>query len=477
MVCLILTELTEERGTEFADAVLKAVHEMLPAEVATNKDLTLEHLVGMQSGLRDYWALTLLWGATPQDRFSIYHDAPRASKRLGGFHFEPGTQMSYCNTNFMVVGLAIEQVTGQTLTDLLEERVFKPAGMKTALLGPDTARIPPPLVGYEGSEEIGYIPYANRIEWAGDAGVHASLDDMIAYEKYVHRSSKDENSAYYKNSRDPKYKDGEPAGYGHGLFHYGEIGGAKMIGHSGGLPGFRLRRVFVPTQRLSVIVLLNCEFDTKLIADHVLKKLITAESSTDQSPTVDGEPAESKIDVKWAGNYFDEDAKIAVVVKQDKQGELVVNYSGHDDKIKVHSENEAKSKEMVVRVVDNGLSIDRLSEHRSFVARPLAVTKADLDTTALLGKYYSEETNSTFHVSGGGGMLYGSFDGYLGKGPIHLMRWLGEGVWWLACFRSLDNPTPGYWTIAFQKTKDQGSVSGVTVGCWLARGVQFQKIK
>lgn len=313
MVCLILTELTEQRGIEFADAVLKAVREMLPAAVAADKDLTLERLVGMQSGLRDYWALTMLWGATPQDRFSIYQDAPRASKRLGGFHFEPGTQMSYCNTNFMVVGMAIEQITGQSLTDLLEERVFKPAGMKTALLGPDTARIPAPLVGYEGSEEMGYIPYANRIEWAGDAGVHASLDDMIAYEKYVHRCSEDESSAYYKNSRDPTYKDGASAGYGHGLFHYGKIEGAKMIGHSGGLPGFRLRRVFVPSQGLSVIVLLNCEFDTKLIADHVLKKLIATKSSADQSQTA--EPAELKIEVKWVGNYFDEEARIASTLR------------------------------------------------------------------------------------------------------------------------------------------------------------------
>lgn len=450
---------------------------MLPADVTSDADLTLERLVGMRSGLRDYWALTVLWGATPQDRFSIYQDAPKAAKRVGGFHFPAGTQMSYCNTNFMVVGMAIERVTGQTLTDLLQERVFGPAGMKTATLGADTSRIPPPVVAYEGSEENGYIPYANRIEWAGDAGVHACLDDMIAYEKYIHRCSDVEDSAYYKNSREPKYKDGKSAGYGHGLFHYGEIGGAKMIGHSGGLPGFRLRRVFVPSQRLSVIVLLNSELDTKLIADHVLKRLIPAEPSVGQSQETDTKTTGTKMEVNWAGNYFDEESRIAVVAKQDKPGEVIVNYSGHDEKLRVQSEGEAKSKEMRVRIEDTKLLIDRLSENRSFVARPLAATKPSIDSTTLVGKYYSKETDSTFHIMGTGGMLYGAFDGYLGKGPAHTMRWLGEDVWWLACFRSLDHPTPGYWTVAFRPAKDQKGIDGVTVGCWLARGVEYQRLK
>jgi len=89
MVCLIFTELLTERGPEFVAAAYKALAEIIPASITSNKDLTLERLVGMQSGLRDYWALSVLWGATPQDRFSIYQDAPEALKRLGGFHFPP----------------------------------------------------------------------------------------------------------------------------------------------------------------------------------------------------------------------------------------------------------------------------------------------------------------------------------------------------------------------------------------------------
>ena len=203
MVCLVLTELLKgDGGQTFETQLTKALHELLPERLISNEELTVERLVGMQSGLRDYWALTALWGAAPQGRFSIYQDARQALQRLGGFHFPPGTQTSYSNTNFMAVGLATERAAGQTLEKLLESHVFQPAGMKTARLRPDTERLPPPLVGYEGSEEKGYIPYINRIEWAGDAGVQASLEDMIAYEKYINTCClTDQQSAYGRNAQ------------------------------------------------------------------------------------------------------------------------------------------------------------------------------------------------------------------------------------------------------------------------------------
>lgn len=473
MVCLVLTELISERGTKFADDVLNAVRSMLPASLASNEDLTLERLVGMQSGIRDYWALTVLWGATPQERFSIYQDVPEALKRLGGFHFSPGTQMSYSNVNFALVGLAIERVTGETLNDLLQNYVFKPAGMTTAALRPDTSRIPPPMVAYEGNEEIGHIPYANRIEWAGDAGIQASLEDMIAYEKFIHYSARTETSTYFNNAKEPKYIDGEPANYGYGLRH-DHIEGTKRIGHSGGLPGFRLRRSYMPTLGLSIIVMFNSQPDLDAIMGRVFKKLVTQQvQSTDIKPT------EAKIEVKWTGNYFDEEAKLAVVVKQDKLGELEVNYDGHLDTLKVQSENGAANQEMQI-TFDNasaGLHIERLLEHRKFTARPLAKAEgSSIDAAKFVGKYYSEEVDSTLHVTGTGGVLYGAFDGYLGQGPVHLMRWLGENVWWLSCFRALDSTPPGYWTVAFDEGEDGKGSTGVTVGCWLARNVEYEKV-
>lgn len=71
MVCLVLTGLIAEKGQGFEDTIMKTVREILPSSVKDHKDLTLERLVGMRSGLRDYWILTVLWGARPQGELEV----------------------------------------------------------------------------------------------------------------------------------------------------------------------------------------------------------------------------------------------------------------------------------------------------------------------------------------------------------------------------------------------------------------------
>ena len=71
-------------------------------------------------------------------------------------------------------------------------------------------------------------------------------------------------------------------------------------------------------------------------------------------------------------------------------------------------------------------------------------------------------------------MLYGSFDGYIGKGPTWLMKYIGEDVWALGNPRGLDATPPGDWTCIFKRSVD-GTVEEVTVGCWLARKVHYKR--
>src|SRR6202023_3273323 len=43
--------------------------------------------------------------------------------------FDPGTQWQYSNTNYVIAGKIVEQVSGMPLIDLLKKRIFVPLGM------------------------------------------------------------------------------------------------------------------------------------------------------------------------------------------------------------------------------------------------------------------------------------------------------------------------------------------------------------
>ena len=491
MLCLVIadldrnpTELMKKRQGDIWKQLDDEMRKMLPQLFADgvqggggkDRPLKVEDLFNMQSGIRDYWAMTVLWGARAEDPFSLANDAPRALERTKSFHFVPGSEFSYSNVNFHILGRTVENVSGHGLGQLLAERVFIPAGMKTAALSPNCMSLPLPITGYEGSEKTGYFPAVNGIEWQGDAGITASLEDMVAYEKYLHASWKDEKSNYHAIAKPATFNDGSPALYSHGLFHT-ETHGHKVISHTGGLRGFRLSRLHVPDKQLSVIVLLNHETDPTATSALMLKPLLNAPKEEVSTVT---DPAK-----EWEGDFFNEEQARVISVekgtgKDDRS--MMVNYSGKPENLKLIDGHTVESTSMKASIDGDTLHLVKKLDGIDIGAKRIAApsTKDTPSSTDYAGEYYCAESESTFTcftASGGNDCgaettMYGSFSGYLGNGPIHVMRYCGDDVWVLACPRSMDAPAPGEWTLVFHRDGG-GKAKGVTIGCWLARRNEY----
>ena len=414
---------------------------------------------------------TTLWGARPDGPFSLLHSAPQALDGIKSFHFAPGTEYSYSNVNFHVLGRILENVSGISLAQLLVERLFNPAGMTTAALCPNTYGLPLPIVGYEGNEKVGYFAATNRIEWAGDAGIAASLDDMIAYEKYLTRNLSDPESLYAQTSQQQTFRDGTPAAYGFGLARF-QIAGKEAIGHGGALRGFRHQRLKISSERLSVVVMLNHE---NAKTESIVKQILGFE---EPKPTV-FTPHQS-----WKGDFLDTYTQLSVKVEdgdREKPGTLSVSYGPgtSGETVTLTSETEAGSPSMKTRLDGDVLHVERVNDNRTLHATRIQPPK-DADShratsSDYTGTYRCDESDSTFNVSGEDGTLYGCFDGFLGQGPIWLMRRLGKDVWALGNPRGMDATPPGDWTVVFKRGKDGDKVGECTVGCWLARKVEYVK--
>src|SRR5690606_13167906 len=100
---------------------------------------------------------------------------------------------------------------------------------------------------------------------------------------------------YRRLSQPQPFSDGTPARYGYGLAHE-EVGGVAVTGHGGALRGFRLQRLYAPSERLSVVVLLNHEADAHEAGRVILRAALG--KAEDPAPA---EPA----DRAWNGHYLD----------------------------------------------------------------------------------------------------------------------------------------------------------------------------
>src|SRR5207244_2693376 len=107
--------------------------------------------------------------------------------------------------------------TARSFAELLCNRIFDRVGMASALLAADTRALPDGTEGYEGTVASGFRTAENRIQWTGDAGIGASLDDMIAWERHIDATREDATALYPRLSAPVCFADGAPAPYGFGL--------------------------------------------------------------------------------------------------------------------------------------------------------------------------------------------------------------------------------------------------------------------
>jgi D-aminopeptidase len=88
----------------------------------------------------------------------------------------------------------------------------------------------------------------------------------------------------------------------------------------------------------------------------------------------------------------------------------------------------------------------------------------------IAGVYRSEEWGAEITIAMAGGVPYAACSGELGDGFMVPLIPYAEGIWLMPCPRSLDYSAPGDWTLAFDGDR-------LRVGCWLARHIEYRKVK
>jgi D-aminopeptidase len=418
---------------------------------------TVLQLMHNQSGLRDYWAVAMLHGSPAEAPF----DEAAARRVVAGtrtLQFAPGTRYSYCNQNFRILGDAIAAHGGRTLAALLRTGILADAGMETAQLAADTRAMPDGTEGYEGTVESGFRPATNRILWTGDAGIAASLEDMIAWERHIDATRDDAAALPSRLAAPAAFADGAEAAYGFGLSRGVEFGRA-VTGHGGGLRGWRSHRLYVPAERVSVVVLFNHMADAQAAALDMLAALL-GEARAAPDATLAAPP--------WLGAWRDPETGLAVRIDQGGvvPGRVRLRFGPAPEVLDLAPGGSAGRDRTRLVPVGSGLAMHRPQDNAVVQLAPVGGVA---DPQNLTGEYRCAELDCVLSVVDAGGVLHGAFSGFLGQGRMEALQPLGAGLWLLPCPRALDHNPPGDWTLAFD---GDGTVQ---VGCWLARGLRFTR--
>jgi D-alanyl-D-alanine carboxypeptidase len=178
------------------------------------------------------------------------------------FYFEPGTGQHYSNINYFLLGMIIEEVTGQTLRGAIEERIAEPLGLEDTFL-PDSLSYKGETVhGYEESDGETVDVTGGRVEevisydlaWAA-GGMVTTLDDLKVWAKALATGELLSEAMYEEQmTMVDTSPQGSPIKSGYGL---GVSLSDVWVGHSGAVIGHMCNMGYYPEKDATVITYFN----------------------------------------------------------------------------------------------------------------------------------------------------------------------------------------------------------------------------
>ena len=253
------------------------VRQHLPELPDYGVPLRIRHLMSNTSGLRDSLEAFRLTGITLMDRRSV-SEMMAIILRQEGTNFPPGSAYLYSNAGYVLLSVLVERLSGVSLRDFLQARIFGPLGMaSTALLPFDAEPFPRRAQGYAPVEGALWRT-GSGFEVCGEGGLVSSVEDMMTWMGIWGAGSHPHLDPLENLAQPAPLTASGPAGGGHARYGYGlmleRYRGLPACGHSGLLPGFTSNILHIPERRLSVICLanslgVNAYMTTRLVADLV----------------------------------------------------------------------------------------------------------------------------------------------------------------------------------------------------------------
>ena len=214
--------------------------------------ITVRQLLTHTSGIKDYSdEYDMRKDYTEDEQVEIAKKIP--------LDFEPGTQWSYSNTGYLMLGALTSKLAGKHWSEFQSERIFKPLGMTTARMISEADIIPHRAAGYEPDEKgepRNQEWVSPKVNTTGDGALYFSVKDLAAWDAALD-AQKFLGADHFKEWWTPvTLANGTTFPYGFG-WSVDEQRGYPMIGHGGAWQGFRTGIARYPEQKVSVSVLAN----------------------------------------------------------------------------------------------------------------------------------------------------------------------------------------------------------------------------
>jgi CubicO group peptidase (beta-lactamase class C family) len=235
------------------------IRKYLPEIPDYGTPVTIRHLLTHTSGLRDQWELlAFARGRFEEDRITEA-DVLDIVSRQTALNFKPGAEYVYSNTGFTLLGTIVKRVSGQSLRDFADARIFKPLGMTRTHFHDDYTMLVPgrtsayePVRGTGAHWRVG-IP---NFDTYGATSLYTTVGDLLKWEANLDHPIVGDRAMYVRMETPTLLTTGDTSFYGFGMA-IGDYRGAHVIEHGGADAGYRSYLGRFPEKGLAIAIECN----------------------------------------------------------------------------------------------------------------------------------------------------------------------------------------------------------------------------
>ncbi len=431
--------------------------------------ITLAHLMHNTSGIRDMLEVMRLGGVDlgqpcePQDLLD-------AVCRQRGLNFPPNTRYLYSNSNFMLLGRIVEQISGEALAAFLDSRIFAPLGMTMTRHTPSTTELVPGLAtGYVATPN-GWCRARHGFPLHGEGGLVSSVEDLALWHAQFGVPAQHGAALAEALATMTPFANGTPNTYARGL-RIKTWRGVRTIGHDGLWPGFKSSFVRLPDRHAAVICISNdATSDPHDLAFQVVDALIEGAPGVHAVPP----PPDWAAAPALPGRYLDRRSGATVDIGHDAAGRVTASLNGVATWLLPTGDGRLAtsrgSGDFTMRLTRDGLEVERDAGAGETLHRVAEGARLPAD---LLGRYANPDTAAAWTITATdtGAELRVAGPLLTGTGPWEIEPIEGD-------FVRVYTPMGLYrgWVDTIVQRDSAGRVTGLHVDGGRAKGLVFSRV-
>ena len=217
-------------------------------------NITIRQMLNHTSGLVDYESLIQNDATEQVSDMDVYN----MMTGLDSTYFTPGTNYRYSNTGYALLAMIVEEKSGFTFAEFLEENIFLPLGINNSVAHQNgISTVSNRAYGYSQNDgEYSRDDQSLTSAVLGDGGIYTSLKDMFHWDQSLYTDTLVPIEILNEAFTSGELSNGEKTGYGFGwrmdTYLY-----RNRAHHTGSTRGFGNVFMRFPDQQISILILTN----------------------------------------------------------------------------------------------------------------------------------------------------------------------------------------------------------------------------